>query len=149
MTGFIDGGIELTREIKAAPANVFKAWTAAESFAQWFGGEAVIVPLESLDYTAESGRAWSAQMVLPDGNTIDWTGEFIEVTDPSHITMTITDQPADEARAQLSIDITPSDTGTKFRMTQETPGFSDEQRLATIDGWQGFLDVLSEIAAEQ
>jgi hypothetical protein len=36
--------------------------------------------------------------------------------------------------------------GTHMHMTQEAPDFTDEQRTATIAGWQAFLDVLQQIA---
>jgi hypothetical protein len=86
---------------------------ALEHFARWFGGKDVQIPADRLGYEPAAGRAWSATMVLPDGNTIDWTGEFLEVVPD---------------------------------MTQEAPDFTQEQREATIAGWQTFLDVLQEIA---
>jgi hypothetical protein len=36
--------------------------------------------------------------------------------------------------------------GTHMHMTQEVPDVTDEQRTATIAGWQAFLDVLQQIA---
>lgn len=147
MTGITPDGIEIDREFAASPSAVFTAWTAAESFARWFGGSEVHVPLESLDYRAEAGRAWSATMVLPSGSTIDWAGEFLEIDEPSRIVMTLTDRPTDAGRAVLTVDVTAGGEGTLFRMTQQTPGFSTEQRERTIVGWQTFLDVLGQIAA--
>lgn len=146
MTGITEGGIRIDREFAAPPAAVFAAWTTPESFARWFGGREVQVPLDALDYRAEAGRSWSAMMVLPDGSTIDWAGEFLEIDPPSRLVMTLTDRPAEVERAVLTVELTPSATGTHLRMTQQTPGFTDEQRLGTIAGWQTFLDVLAEIA---
>ncbi|WP_268235375.1 hypothetical protein [Microbacterium sorbitolivorans] len=37
------------------------------------------MPGETLDFVAEQGRAWTARIVLPDGNGIDWAGEFDEL----------------------------------------------------------------------
>ncbi|WP_285726086.1 SRPBCC family protein [Psychromicrobium xiongbiense] len=146
MTGITAEGIEIDREFAASPAAVFSAWTAPESFARWFGGREVHVPLDGLDYRAEVGRAWSAMMVLPDGNTIDWAGEFLEVDPPTRLVMTLTDRPAEGERAVLTLDLTPTASGTRMRMTQQTPGFSPEQRQGTIAGWQTFFEVLAEIA---
>lgn len=146
MTGITEDGIEIDREFAAPPASVFAAWTTPESFARWFGGRDVQVPGDQLDYRAEAGRAWSAMMVLPDGNTIDWAGEFLEVDPPSRLVMTLTDRPDVAERAVLTIDLTPTDTGTRMVMTQQTPGFSVAQREGTIAGWQSFLDVLTDIA---
>lgn len=146
MTGITEDGIEIEREFAAPPAAVFAAWTTPESFARWFGGREVQVPLDGLDYRAEPRREWSAMMVLPDGNTIDWAGEFVEVDPPSRLVMTLTDRPSAGERAVLTVELTPTPTGTRLRMTQQTPGFTDEQRRGTIAGWQTFLDVLAEIA---
>lgn len=41
-------------------------------------------------------------MVLPDSTTIDWIGEFIEVS-PDRV-FTITDSPADRVRAEIVVD---------------------------------------------
>lgn len=147
MTGTTPDGITIDHDIAASPEATFAALTTPASFAQWFGGRAVDVPLETLTYVAEAGRPWSATMVLPDGNTIDWTGEFIEVSPSTRLVLTITDQPADDARAAVAIDLTPSGTGTRLRMTQETPGFTTEQQEGLIAGWQGFLAVLAEVAS--
>ena len=138
--------IEIERDIAATPDAVFDAWTTAESFAQWFGSRAVDVPADRLDFVAEEGRTWSATMVLPDGNTIDWTGEFREITRPRRVVFTLTDQPVDPARAAVTVDLTSTDAGTHVRMTQETPGFTEEQKEGLVGGWQSFLDVLTEIA---
>lgn len=152
MTGITENGIEIDRTVAADPEQVFAALTTAESFAQWFGTRAVDVPIDRLDYRAEPGRRWAAVMVLPDGNAINWAGEFVEVDAPTRLMMTLTDQPEAENGALLSIDLTRIDaasgagSGTQLRAQQEAPGFSDEQKLATIAGWEGFLDVLAEIA---
>ena len=70
---------------------MFAAWTTAEHFARWFGGEDVQIPADRLDYE-------------------------------------------------------PTASGTHMHLTQEAPDFTDEQRKATIAGWQTFFDVLQQIA---
>jgi uncharacterized protein YndB with AHSA1/START domain len=74
MTGITAGGVEIDRDFAAPPKEVFDGWTKAQHFARWFGGKDVHVPLDSLDFVAEPGRTWTAQMALPSGNTMDWTG---------------------------------------------------------------------------
>jgi uncharacterized protein YndB with AHSA1/START domain len=105
---------------------VFAAWTTAEHFARWFGGKDVQIPADRLDYEPTAGRAWSATMVLPDGNTIDWTGE--------------------PGRLAITVEFSPTASGTHMHLTQEAPDFTDERRTATIAGWQTFLAVLQQIA---
>lgn len=146
MTTTSAGEIEIDREFAASPQAVWDAWTGPETFARWFGGRDVQVPTDSLDYRAVAGRGWKATMVLPDGTCIDWAGEFVEVEPPLHLVMTLTDRPSEAERAALTLDLAPTASGTRMRMTQQTPGFSSEQRVAVTAGWQTFLDVLGEIA---
>jgi uncharacterized protein YndB with AHSA1/START domain len=146
MTGITTDGIELDRHFAAPPSAVFAAWTTAEHFARWFGGSAVDVPLDRLDFRPVVGRTWSATMVLPDGNTIDWAGDFLEVTPNSRFVFTLTDNPASPERAAVTVDLEATDTGTLMRMTQETPGFPTAQREATLAGWQTFMDALTTVA---
>jgi uncharacterized protein YndB with AHSA1/START domain len=146
MTGITPDGFEIDRDFAAPPAAVFAAWTTAEHFARWFGGKDVQVPADRLDYEPAVGRAWSATMVLPDGNTIDWTGEFLEVVPDKRLVFTMTDQPGRPGRLAITVELSPTANGTHMHMTQEAPNFTEEQREATIAGWQTFFDVLQQIA---
>ena len=146
MTGITAGGIEIDRDFAAPPKEVFDAWTKAQHFARWFGGKDVQVPLDSLDFVAEPGRTWTAQMALPNGDTMDWTGDFIEVVPHERLVFTITDRPAEPARAKIVVELTPLAEGTRMHFTQETPGFTPEQQEGVLAGWQSFIDELEQIA---
>ena len=112
MTGITPEGFEIDRDFAAPPAAVFAAWTTAEHFARWFGGKDVQIPADRLDYEPAAGRAWSATMVLPDGNTIDWAGEFLEVVPGKRLVFTMTDQPAEPSRLAITVDFSPTASGT-------------------------------------
>jgi uncharacterized protein YndB with AHSA1/START domain len=86
-------------------------------------------------------------MLLPDGTTIDWTGEFVEVVPDERLVVTITDRPADPTRATIVVELTATPDGTRMHLTQETPGFSPEQQEGVLAGWQSFIDELEQIAA--
>lgn len=147
MTRITADGIEISRDFRAPPAAVFAAWTTPRHFARWFGGKDVQVPLDSLDFVAEPGRAWSAQMILPDGTTIDWAGDFVEVMPDQRLVFTITDHPAEPTRARIIVELTAIADGTRMHFTQETPGFSPEQQQGVLAGWQSFTDELERIAS--
>lgn len=140
MTAVTSHGIEIDRIFAAPPSTVFDAWTTPLHFARWFGGRGVQVPLDRLDLVAEPGRTWTAQMVLPDGNTIDWTGDFVEVTPVERLVFTITDRPAEPGRAKIVVELKATAEGTHMHFTQETPGFTPEQQQAVLAGWQSFVD---------
>lgn len=146
MTGITTDGIEIDRDVAASPAAVFAAWTTPRHFAQWFGGKAGQVPLDGLDFTAQPGRPWAAQMILPDGNTIDWAGGFVEVTPDERFVFTITDRPTAPSQATIVVELAPIASGTRMHFTQETPGFSPDEQKDVLAGWQSFLDELEEIA---
>jgi len=147
MTGITEGGIEIDREFAASPSAVFAAWTTGRHFARWFGGREVRVPLDGLDYVAEPGRSWSARMVLPDGRTIAWAGEFLEVVPDERLVLTMTDRPAEPARARIVVELMAIPGGTRIRFSQETPGFSPEQQEGVLAGWQSFIAELEQIAS--
>lgn len=142
MTGLTDTGIAIERDIDAAPAVVFEAWTDSRHFARWFGGSAVEVPLESLVYSAVEGETWAATMSLPNGAEIAWAGDFLEVKPAERLVMTITDKPDAPERARITVDLEPRDGGVRMRFAQEAPGFTDEQKEMLLAGWQSFLDEL-------
>lgn len=141
-------GISMDRVFEASPAAVFSAWTTAESFARWFGGPDIQVPADQLDYVAEPGREWRAVMVLPDGNTMNWTGSFETVEPDSTFVFTITDRPAEPARAKITVDLAAEGEGTAMFFAQETPGFTPEQQDALVGGWNHFFDEMAKVASE-
>lgn len=141
--------ITVTRHFDASPQRVFEAWSEPGHFARWFGTEEVEVPRETLDWKAEPGRPWSAVMQLPGGGgTIDWAGRFVEVDAPQRLALTITDQPDEPRQALLTIDLVAAGGGTAMTMTQETPGFSDDDIVQLEAGYAGFFDVIDRIVTE-
>src|ERR1700748_2684521 len=108
MTGITPEGFEIDQDFAAPPSAVFAAWTTAEHFARWFGGKDVQVPDDRLDYEPATGRPWSATMVLPDGNTIDWTGEFLEVVPDRRLVLTMTGQPGEPVRLAITVEFSPT-----------------------------------------
>lgn len=150
MTGVTQSGIEIDRTTEASPEAVFDALSEAASFARWFGGTDVEVPADRLDFEAAEGGSWRATMVLPDGNALDWAGSFVRVERPSRFDFTLTDAPGEgAAEALVTVGIFPADGGAALHMTQDTPGFPHEQKVATLAGWQVFLDEALRIAEER
>ena len=140
--------IVITRTFAASRERVFDAWITPADFASWFGTAAVDVPLDTLRMDVRVGGAWSAVMRLPDGNAIDWAGEYVELDRPSRIAMTMTDRPDQPAGEPLTVDLEEVAGGaTRMTMTQRAGEFSDEQRAMTIQGWSAFFDVMEGLVA--
>jgi uncharacterized protein YndB with AHSA1/START domain len=137
----------VTRTISAPRELVFEALTKPEHFAVWFGTAAVEVPRETLSMDVRPGGAFRAVMHLPDGNLINWAGTYVEVDPPSHVAMTLTDQPDDDAGLPVVFDLVTVDGGTELTVRQDRADFSDEQVAATIAGYNAFIDDIERVVA--
>lgn len=135
----------ITRTISAPRELVFDALTKPEHFAVWFGTAAVAVPQETLSMDVRPGGEFRAVMHLPDGNLIHWAGTYIAVEPPSHVAMTLTDQPGDDAGLPVLFDLEPVDGGTQLTIRQDRSDFSDEQVAATIAGYNAFIDDIERV----
>jgi len=140
--------LTITRSFAAPREAVFDAWTNPEKFAVWFGTDGVDVPAETLSMDVRPGGSWKAVMKLPDDTSISWVGEYLEVDAPSHLVMTITDNPADDARGVITVDLAEVGVGTEMIMSQESPGFDQGQLDQTAIGYNAFFDVMGTLVAE-
>jgi len=140
--------LTITRSFAAPREAVFDAWTNPEKFAVWFGTDGVDVPAETLSMDVRPGGSWKAVMKLPDDTSISWVGEYLEVDAPSHLVMTITDNPADDARGVITVDLAEVGDGTEMIMSQESPGFDQGQLDQTAIGYNAFFDVMGTLVAE-
>jgi uncharacterized protein YndB with AHSA1/START domain len=137
----------VTRTISAPRELVFEALTKPEHFAVWFGTAEVDVPQDTLSMDVRPGGAFRAVMHLPDGNLIHWAGTYVEVQPPSHVAMTLTDQPGDDAGLPVVFDLRAVDGGTELTVRQDRADFSDEQVAATIAGYNAFIDDIEKVVA--
>lgn len=140
----------ITRDLTAPRHLVFDAITKPEHFAVWFGTAAVEVPRDSLTMDVRVGGEFRAVMLLPDGNRIDWAGEYVEVDAPSRLAMTLTDNPDAYAGLPVLFDLEEIEGGTRLTISQDRADFSDEQVAATIAGYNAFVDdIANELARMQ
>lgn len=135
----------ITRDLRAPRELVFEAISKPEHFAVWFGTAAVTVPQESLTMDVRPGGAFRAVMELPDGNRIDWAGEYISVEPPSHLAMTLTDRPGEYAGLPVLFDLEETETGTRLTISQDRADFTDEQVAMTIAGYNAFIDDIESV----
>lgn len=135
----------ITRTLRAPRELVFETLTKPEHFAVWFGTAAVEVPQDSLSMDVRPGGAFRAVMLLPDGNRIDWAGEYKAVEPPSHLAMTLSDQPGDAVGLPVLFDLAEVDGGTELTIRQDRSDFSDEQVAATIAGYNAFIDDIERV----
>ncbi|GAA3208562.1 SRPBCC domain-containing protein [Microbacterium terregens] len=137
----------VTRTLDAPRELVFDALTKPEHFAVWFGTAEVQVPQETLSMDVRPGGQFRAVMHLPDGNLIHWSGTYVEVDPPTHVAMTLTDQPDDDSGLPVIFDLESVAGGTLLTIRQDRSDFTDEQVAATIAGYNAFLDDMAKVIA--
>lgn len=71
--------IRITRDVHAAPAQVHRAHTDPELYAQWVGPKALSTRIEHWD--ARTGGAWAFVNIGPDGEEYAFHGSFHDVTE--------------------------------------------------------------------
>ena len=135
----------ITRELPAPRELVFETLTRPEHFAVWFGTAAIEVPQDSLRMDVRPGGDFRAVMVLPDGNRINWAGEYVTVDPPSHLAMTLTDNPGEYAGLPVLFDLEETDSGTRLTISQDRADFTDEQVEMTIAGYNAFVDDIATV----
>jgi uncharacterized protein YndB with AHSA1/START domain len=140
-------GSTITRTFTASPEAVFDAWVTPRSLAAWWGGSAIVIPLESLSMDVRPGGTWEATMIV--GNDVPdfhWRGEYLEVDRPHKLVMTMTDEPGDE-REILTVTLTPVEGGTKMVFSQTGGHLTPDQYEGTTVGWQMAFDELDTLLA--
>ncbi|NKX54448.1 SRPBCC family protein [Arthrobacter mobilis] len=140
----------VTRRFKAPRERVWAAWTRPEDFAAWFGTEAVEVPPATVSLDVRTGGAWSAEMHLPDGDTVHWFGEYTEVDPPHRLAFTMNDDPAAPPYPEpVVVEFREMDGGTEMRLTQPRGDFSDEEMEEMRASYQGFFDTMEKLLASR
>jgi uncharacterized protein YndB with AHSA1/START domain len=137
----------VTRTLAAPRDLVWDLFTRPEHFSIWFGTEAVEVPLDTLSLDVEPGGVLNAVMLLPDGNRIEWEGEYVEVDRPDRLVFTLTDQPGTDPGEPIIVTFADAAGGTIVTLAQPAGGFDQSQVDATIAGYGSFFDAMERLLA--
>lgn len=144
--------LTISRTFAAPRQLVFDAWTKPQYFSIWFGSDAVEVPLDSLVMDVRVGGELRAVMVLPDGNRINWAGQYTEVDPPARLAFTLTDEPdmpADQWGAPMTADFAEVEGGTEVTFRQPGIGdWSQEQIEGLKEGYKNFFDTLEKLLVD-
>jgi uncharacterized protein YndB with AHSA1/START domain len=143
--GGAEVGITITRVFDAPRERVWKEWTEAERFADWFGGGASEVPLSTVSMDVTPGGSWRATMFTgPGRREIQWTGEYREVVEPERLVFTMSDQPEEDAYELIIVVLTDLGDDRTEMLFQQRGRMSAEQYGRTKEGWGSFFDRIAE-----
>ena len=139
-----EAGLAIVRVFDAPRETVWREWTTPEAFADWYGGTASEIPVETVSMDVRPGGTWKATMYAgPKRREIHWEGEFLEVEPPERLVFTVTDQPGEEGgfldRVTVVL-IELEDGRTEMRMTQTGGGLPPEGYERAKQGWGTFFD---------
>lgn len=76
-----DRSVVVSRTFEAPRADVFRAWTDARVWAQWFAPEPLTVPRAETD--PRPGGRYTFVMRDPEGQDYESRGEYLEVDEPA------------------------------------------------------------------
>ena len=134
-------GVVIERVFEAPRELVWRAWTEAEHFAQWYGPQGFTVP--SCEFDFRVGGRYSLVMRSPDGFEMRNTGVFLEIEPGERLVASMEADVHDETRISVSLE----DLGDgRTRMTFEHTGWSDAQMAAGAGG--GWTQAFDKLAAE-
>jgi uncharacterized protein YndB with AHSA1/START domain len=136
-------GLTVTRVLAAPRERVWREWTEPHAFADWFGGAAAEVPLDTVEMDVRPGGAWRATM-LYEGHEIRWTGEYREVDPPVRLVFTISDQPDPDWQELVVVALTDLGDGRTEMVVEQYGHMPPDAYDAARDGWGGFLDRMAE-----
>jgi uncharacterized protein YndB with AHSA1/START domain len=134
--------LEIIRNFKATPEQLFDAWTVPEQIVKWFGPQGVAVGEHSFD--TRPGGNWKAQFLGESDKTIFATGTY-KVLDRPHLLVTawqwqIDGKPGD--LTELTVKIKPTRAGAQLTLIHER-FTSAQSRDDHHKGWSSTLDCLA------
>jgi uncharacterized protein YndB with AHSA1/START domain len=136
-------GISIVRVFDAPRDEVWKEWTEPERFADWYGGEAADVPVETVAMDVRVGGQWRCTMYAgPARREIQWRGEYLEVEPPERLAFNVTDRPEYEGFLDV-VTVELRDLGdgrTEMHMQQRGGGLTPEGYERAGQGWGVFFD---------
>ena len=140
-----DPVIEITRVFDAPPERLGEEWPEPERFADWFGGPACEVPLDTVAMDVRPGGAWRLTMFAEPGRgRIDWHGEYLEVDEPERLVLTMSDEPGGDRYALVTVVLNDLGGGRTEMRFEQRGGPPPEALEAARQGWGGFVDRIDE-----
>jgi uncharacterized protein YndB with AHSA1/START domain len=126
---------------------VFRALSAPEELAKWWGPEGFTVT--SLDFDPRAGKTYRIEMQPPGGDSFHLTGEFREVAPPVRLVYTFVWEPADPDDVETLVELSCRDLGNSTEVTlTQGPFKTDLRHELHRNGWAESLDKLERFISQ-
>ncbi len=143
--------ITITRRFEAPRELVWREWTEPARFAAWFGGPESEVPLSTVSLDLRPGGAWSATTLAYGTHRRDvrWTGEYLEVSEPSRLVFTISGLRGERAPDVVTVTFVDlGDARTEMLFRQYGHGTPEQYERAKAR-WAAEFDRITERLCQQ
>ena len=136
--------LELKRVLPAAPAVVFRAFSAPEELAKWWGPAGFTTP--SLEFNPRVGDGYRIEMQPPEGDRFYLTGEFRDVDPPARLAYTFVWEDPDPDDVETLVELSFRNLGesTEVVLTQG-PFKTEPRRELHRNGWTDCFDRLEQL----
>ncbi len=140
--------LELQRVIPAPPPVVFRAFTAADELAKWWGPAGFTVP--SLEFDPRVGKSYRIEMQPPEGDRFYLIGEFREVDPPARLAYTFVWEEPDPDDVETLVELRFRDLGGSTEVVMTQGAFKTEPRRELHrNGWTDALDRLEQLSSHE
>jgi uncharacterized protein YndB with AHSA1/START domain len=138
--------LTLKRRIKAAPAQVFSAWTDPEKLARWFGPTNTAAGSVRAQIDVRPGGRYRIGFETDDGELHQVAGVYREVVPDSRLVFTWAWHSTPERESLVTVTLVADGGGTLLTLHQEQ-FFDETARDGHERGWTGTLDKLEQLFA--
>ncbi|MGW0749077.1 SRPBCC family protein [Streptomyces sp. NPDC002587] len=142
-----DGGLRLRvqRVLRAPRPVVFRALTASQELAKWWGPDGFVIP--SVESDLRPGGGYRIAMQPPEGDLFYLVGEFLEVEPPERLSYTFRWEDPDPEDRETTVTLSLREIGgTSTALGVAQGDFATERRRALHEeGWTQSLDKLEKL----
>ena len=142
----IEPSLTLKRRLKAAPHEVYAAWTDPKKIVKWFGPDAG--PVQHSETDVRTGGRYAVAFRTLDGEKHHVSGTYKEVVPNEKLVFTWQWITMPERQSLVTVLIKPDGTGSLLTLMHEK-FFDEKARDGHLYGWTGCLDKLGVYMAEQ
>jgi uncharacterized protein YndB with AHSA1/START domain len=139
--------LEIRRVLPAAPSRVFRAFTAPDELAKWWGPEGFTAP--SLEFNPRVGDGYRIEMQPPEGDPFYLTGGFREVDSPARLAYTFVWEDPDPDDVETLVELSFRDLGESTEVFLTQGVFKTEARRELHrNGWTDSFDKLEQLISQ-
>ena len=134
--------LEIAREIRATPEEVFRALTDPEELVRWWGGEG---PLTRAHVNLRPGGEYRLEFRLPEGEDVWVKGQYQVVEPPVRLVQTWFSSRYPDLRNTVEIRFSPAAAGASVTLVHSGLAGRPE---AYADYEKGWADVLGRLSSQ-